>query len=48
MAGLCEKAGADIREVVKGIGLDKKNWATFFKCRYWLGAVVALVKTLEL
>ncbi len=24
MAGLCEKAGADIREVVKGIGLDKR------------------------
>lgn len=24
MAGLCEKAGADIREVVRGIGLDKR------------------------
>jgi UDPglucose 6-dehydrogenase len=24
MAGLCEKAGADIREVTKGIGLDKR------------------------
>ena len=37
MAGLCEKAGADIREVIKGIGLDKRIGQTFFKRWHWLG-----------
>ena len=36
IANLCESVGADIQDVTKGMGFDKRIGNSISKCRYWI------------